>query len=88
MINNIKKNKNQHNDSIEYEPKFDNKFSLSSGTKNPIPVVTVSLRGGKKQMATIISGLTCLWYSRPTYSINNSQHTKPRKRNMSSNKVE
>ena len=38
MTNNINKNKNQHNDTIEYELKFDNKFSLSNGTKDPLPV--------------------------------------------------
>ena len=32
---NIKKNNNQHNDAIENEPNFDNKFSLYSGTKPP-----------------------------------------------------
>ena len=31
---NIKKNKNQHNDAIKNDPRFDNKFSLSSGTKD------------------------------------------------------
>ena len=43
------KNKNQFNDAIDYEPKFDNKFSLPSGLHmNPLPIVTFSLRGGKK----------------------------------------
>ena len=65
VTNNIK-NKDQCNDSIEYEPKFDNKFSLSSGTKDPLPVVTFSLRGGKKHRANIIAGLTSLWDSRVT----------------------
>ena len=45
---NIKKNKNQHNDAIEYEPSFDHKYSLSIGTKEPLPVVIFSLVGGKK----------------------------------------
>ena len=35
MTYNIKTNKNQHNDAIENDPKFDNKFILSSGTKYP-----------------------------------------------------
>ena len=52
--------KYQCNDAIGYDLKFDNKFSLSSGTKDPLPVVTVSLRGGKKHRATIIYDLTCL----------------------------
>ena len=57
MTNNTKKNSNKHNNTIEYEPRFDNKFNLSSGTKDPLPVVTVSLIGGKKQRTTIIYGL-------------------------------
>ena len=69
MIDNIKKNKIQRDDSIEREEKFDNKFSLSSRTKYPLLVVTVSLRGGKKEKATMISGLTCLWYSGDTNSM-------------------
>ena len=36
-------NKDQCNVAIEYEPDFDSKFSLSSGTKDPLPVVTVRL---------------------------------------------
>ena len=50
MTNNIKKNNNQHNDVIEYEPDFDNKFSLSRETKYPLPVVTVSLGGGREKI--------------------------------------
>ena len=54
----MKTDKNQHNDSIEYDPKFDNKLSSSRGTKDPLPVVNVGLLGGKKQRATVVSGLT------------------------------
>ena len=56
MTDKINKNKNQHNDAIENDPEFDYIFSLSSGTKYPLPVVTVSLVGGKKQRATMVSG--------------------------------
>ena len=49
MVTNNINNKYQRNDAIEYEPKFDSKFSLSSGTKYPLPVVSVSFRGGKEQ---------------------------------------
>ena len=49
MTDNINKNKNKHNDAIEHDLKFYNKFSLSRGTKEPLPVVIVSLRIGKKQ---------------------------------------
>ena len=59
MTSNVK-SKNQCDDAIEYEPRFDNKFSLSSGTKAPLSVVTIILIGGKKHRATIISGRTCM----------------------------
>ena len=59
MTDNIKTNKNQCNDAIEIDPKFDNTLSLSGGTKDPLPVVTVSLRGGNKKIATTDAGLTC-----------------------------
>ena len=65
VTNNIN-NKDQCNEAIGYEPNFDNKFSLSSGTKDPLAVVTVSLRGGKKHRATIIDVLKCLWDSGAT----------------------
>ena len=42
-VKNHIKNKDQCNDAIEYDPKFDNKLSLSSGTKYPLIVLTVSL---------------------------------------------
>ena len=49
VTNNIRKNKIQHNDAIENNLKFDNKFSLPIGTKDPLPVVTVVLRGDKNR---------------------------------------
>ena len=88
MTDNIKKNKNQHNEDIECDLKFDNKFSLSSGTKYSLPGVTVSLGGGKKKRATIIPGLTCLWDSRATDSMIKRKHTKNYERKMRSNKRE
>ena len=87
MKNNIK-NKDQCNDAIGYDPNFDNKFSLSSVTNEPLTIVTVSLRGGKNHRATIIAGLTCLWDSRSTYRRIKSQHTKPYEHRMLSNNVE
>ena len=54
--------KDQINEAINSDPAFDNSsFNLSSGTSDPLPVVTVSLRGGKKHIATTVAGLTCLW---------------------------
>ena len=82
------KDKYQCNDAIEYEPRFDNKISLSSGTKDPIQVVTVRLRGGKKHRSTIIYGLSCLWYSISTDMMIKSRHTKPYERKISSNELE
>ena len=81
-------NKNQCDDTIEYDPKFDDKFSLSSGTnKYHLPVVTFRLIGGKKHRATIISGLTVLWDSVVTNIITNRQNIKPYKSRMCYNKV-
>ena len=76
VTNNIN-NKDQCNDAIEYEPKFDNKFSLSSGNKDLLLVVTVSLQGGKKHRTTIISSLTCLWYIRDNNIMIKFRHNKP-----------
>ena len=88
LVTNSIKNKYQCTNSIEYEPKFDDKFILSSGTKNPLKLVTVSLRGGKKHRATIIVGLTFLWDIRYTTNMIKSQNTKPYKRKMRSDRVE
>ena len=76
MTDNVQKNKNQHNDSIEHELNFDNKFRLSGRNKDLLPVVTVILRGGKKQRATIISSLTCLWDSGYNNIMIHIKHTK------------
>ena len=63
-------------------------FSLSSGTKYPLPVVTVILRIGEKHRATIFSFLTCLWVSGATNSMIKRRHTKLDKRNIRFNKLE
>ena len=76
MKNNIN-NKYQRNYDIEYEPNFNSKFSLSSGTRDPLRVVTVILRGGKKNRATIISSPISLWDIRATNIMIKSQHNKP-----------
>ena len=86
MTDNINKNKNQHNDDIEYEPKCDGKFSLSNRTKDPLPVVTVWLRGGKKQPVKIISSLMCLWDNGATNRIIKRRPTKYYKGKIGSNK--
>ena len=60
VVTNKIKNKDQQNDIIVYQPGFDSKFILSRSTKDPLPVVTVSIQLGKKRRATIISSLKCL----------------------------
>ena len=67
---NLNNYNDQSNEAIDNEPTFGNSsFNLSSGASDPLPVVTVSLRGGKKHGATVVSGLTCLWYSEATDSM-------------------
>ena len=88
VMNKNIKNKNQCNDATKYEPKFDNIFSLSSGTKDPLSVVTVRLQGSKNHRGDIMDGLTCLWDSGYNYSMLKRQHTKPYEHNMRSNGVE
>ena len=47
LTNNIKKNKDQLNDSNYNDPIFDtNSFNLSRRTRDPLPVVTVTLQEG------------------------------------------
>ena len=87
MTDNIKKNNNQRNDSIENNPKFYNTFILYRSTKYLLPVVTVSLRGGKKQRTTMVTGLACLWDSGSTNSMIKRKHTKHYERRMRYNKV-
>ena len=65
VTNNIN-NKYKCNDAIEYDSKYDNIFSLSSGTNDPLSVVTVRLRGGKKHRENKSYCLTCLWDSGAT----------------------
>ena len=81
------KNKNQCDGTIEYDPEIDNKFSLSSGNKDHLKVVTVSLRGGKKHRATIISILICMWDNGANGSKIKRRHTKTYKHKMRSNKM-
>ena len=87
--NNIKTNKYQHNDAIYNDLTFDtNSFNLSNGTKDPLPVVSVSLRGGKKHISMNVSGITCLWDSEATNIMINRRHTKYYECKMQYNKVE
>ena len=51
-------------------------------------VIPISLVGGKKNRATIIVGLTFLWYRESTDRMINRQHPKPYKHIILANKVE
>ena len=88
MTDNIKTNKDQHNDVIENEPNFDGSFNLSRRTKDPLPVVTIRLRGVRKHRATTVDGLTCLWIIGATNRMIKIRHTKYYGHKMQSNKVE
>ena len=89
VTNNLENNKYQSNEAISSEPNFDTSdFNLSSGTSDPLPVVTASIRGGKKHRSKTVAGLTCLWYSKATETTIKRQHTKHNERKMRSNKVE
>ena len=88
MTKNLNTTKDKLNEAINNDPTFGtNSFNLSIVTSNPLPVVTVSLRVGKKHRATNFSGLTCLWGSGATYSMIKMKHTKHYERNMWYNKV-
>ena len=59
IVNIDLKDKNKCNYAIAYDPKFDNKFSFYIGLPmEPFKLVTASLRGGKRNRATIIAKLT------------------------------
>ena len=89
MIDNLNNYKDQNNEAINNYPTFDtSNFNLSSGTSDPLPVVTVSFRGGNKYRATTDASLTCLWDSGVTDSVIKRCYTKYYERKMLSNKVE
>ena len=84
-----KNDKYNCNDIIKYYPNIDNIFILSSGTNmDPLLVVTSIIIGGKKHGEAVITGITCLWYSRYTHIMINRQHNKYYDPRMRSNKVE
>ena len=88
LTNNLNTNKDQLNDSIYNERLIDTSiFNSSSGTRDPLPVVTVTLRGVNKHRATTVYGTTCLCYSGATNSMINIKHTKFYECMMRSNKV-
>ena len=75
------KNKNnyndQYNDAIDNDLTLDNiSFNLSSGNKDPLPLVTVSFRGVKKHRSTLVAGLIYVWDSGATNSMIKGRHTK------------
>ena len=59
---NININNNQVNDAVNNKLEFDSSNSLSNNpVKDPLPIVTVILRGGKKSRKILNSDLICLW---------------------------
>ena len=59
VTKNIKDYNYQYNDAIDNELTLDNSsFNLSSDNRDTLPVVTVSLRGGKKHRETVVAGIT------------------------------
>ena len=89
VTDNIKTNKYQLNEAIYNDLTFDtNIFNSSSGTRDPLPVVTVTLGGGKKHRVTTADGLTFLWDSRAINSTIKRKHIEYYERKMRSNKVD
>ena len=89
VTDNLNNYKYQSNEAIKSYPKFDNSsFNLSRGTSYPLPVITVSLRGGNKHRATTVAGLTCMWDKRATNNIIKIRHPKHYVHKMRYNKVE
>ena len=85
---NLKSYKYQSNETINGEPAFDNiSFNLSSFISDPLPVVTVSLREGKKHRATTVTGIKCLLDSGATDIMIKRQHTKQYECKMRLNNV-
>ena len=65
-------NTNQVNDAINNELEFDMIHSLSNNNvQDPLTIVNIRIRFGKKSRQTLNSGLTCLWDSGYTYSMLN-----------------
>ena len=89
VTDNKKTNKDQLNEAIYNEPTFDtSSFNSSSSTRYPLPVVTVTLQGGKKHRATNVAGLAFLWDSGANDSTIKRKHYKYYELKMRSNKLE
>ena len=71
-----------------HEPKSDITYNLFiCPTKYTFSVLAVSLRGRKKSISMIVSGMKCLWNSLTTNSIIKRKHTQPYECNICSNKI-
>ena len=80
---------NQVNDAIKNYLKIESFSDLYIClNKDPLPVVTVSLRGGKKYRSTLVDVITFQWDIWATNSMIKRKHTKPYECKMQSNKVE
>ena len=79
---------NKLNDVVANELKFDINPSLADiPVKEPQPLVTIILIGGKKSRNTLLYGLTCLWHSRDSGSIIKRKNIKKYKSKLISNKA-
>ena len=73
MSTNIKTNKVNY--AMDNALEFDSSNSLDNDTvKDPLPIVTIILRGSKNYIQTLNSGLTYLWESGSISSIINYKH--------------
>ena len=64
VTDNIRMYKDKINEAIYNEPVFDtSSFNSTRGTIDPLPVVTVTLQGGKKHRASTVACITWLWDS-------------------------
>ena len=89
VTDNIKTSKDKHDEAIYNESTFGIIiFNSSRDTRDLLPVVTVTLLGGKKHRATNVASLKCLYDSGSTNIMINIKHTKYYEHKMRSNKGE
>ena len=86
MSTNIKHN--QGNDIIENELKFDSRNNLVNDTvEHPLPILTISLKGGRKSIKTLKSVLSRLGNRGANSRMISCKHIQPYKSKLRSNKV-